>query len=86
MGGEPEVVAFPELYNVTINIYERLTSQTSVNRYVAVVNASEINLLYINGNHYDSLFVRNANQNIWPYKRIRKKEYFNWSLTRIEKK
>ena len=77
MGGEPEVVAFPELYNVTINIYERLKSQTSVNRYVAVVNASEINLLYINGNHYDSLFVRNTNQNIRPYKRIRKKEYFN---------
>ena len=84
-GGEPEVVAFSELYNVTVNIYERFTSQTPDNRYVAGINAPEINLFYRNGNHYDSLFMRNTNQNVRPYKRIKKKEYLNWSLTKIEK-
>ena len=38
MGGEPEVVIFSELYNVTVNIYEILTSQTDDNRYIAGVN------------------------------------------------
>ena len=84
-GGEPEVVAFSELYNVTVNIYERFTSQTPDNRYVAGINSPEINLFYRNGNHYDSLFVRNTNQNVRPYKRIKKKEYLNWSLIKIEK-
>ena len=40
--GESEVVAFSELYNVTVNIYERLISQTPDNRYVAGVNVPEI--------------------------------------------
>ena len=84
-GGEPEVVAFSELYNVTVNIYERFTSQTPDNRYVAGIKAPEISLFYRNGNHYDSFFVRNTNQNVRPYKRIKKKEYLNWSLTKIEK-
>ena len=82
---EPEVVAFSELYNVTVNIYERFASQTPDNRYVEGDNAPEINLFYRNRNHYDSLFVRNTNQNIWPYKGIKNMEYFNWSLTRIKK-
>ena len=61
MGGESEVVAFSEFYNVTLNIYERFTSQTLDNRYVAGDNTPEINLFYRNGNHNDSLFVRNTN-------------------------
>ena len=84
-GAEPEVVTFSELYNVTVNIYERFKSQTPDNRYVAGDNLPEINLFYRNGNHYDSLFVRNTNQNNRSYKRIKKKEYLNWSLTKIEK-
>ena len=42
------------LYNATVNIYERFTSQTPDNRYVAGDNAPEINLFYRNGYHYDS--------------------------------
>ena len=55
-GREPEVVTLSELYNLTINIYERFTSQTHDNKCVAGDNAPEINLFYRNGNHYDSLF------------------------------
>ena len=56
-GRESGVVAFFELFHVTVNIYERFTSQTSNNRNAAGVDASELNLFYRNGNHYDSLFV-----------------------------
>ena len=31
------------------------------------------------------LFVRNTNQNIRPYTRIKKKKYSNWYRTRINK-
>ena len=41
-GREPEVVTFSELYNLTVNIYERFASQTPDNRYVAEDNAPEI--------------------------------------------
>ena len=71
--------------NVTVNIYEKFTSQTPENWYVEGDNSPEINLFYRNENHYDSLFVRNTNQNIGSYKRFEKKECFNWSLTRIER-
>ena len=63
-GENPEIVAFSELYNAIVNIYERFISQTPDNRYVAGDNAPEINLFSRNGNHYDSFFMRNANQNI----------------------
>ena len=53
---EPEVVAFSELDNVTVNIYERFTSQTSDNRYVTGDNSPDIILFYRNGNHIDYLF------------------------------
>ena len=42
-GRESEVVAFSEFYNVTVNIYVRLTSQTPDNRYIVGDNAPEIN-------------------------------------------
>ena len=70
--GEPEVVAFSELDYVTVNIYESFTSQTLGNRYVAEDNSPEINLFNKNGNHYDSHKMRNTNQNIKSYKRIKK--------------
>ena len=72
-------------YNATVIIYESFTPKTPDNRYVAGDNEPEINLFYRNWNHYDYLFARNTNQNVRPNKRIKKKEYFNWSLTRIEK-
>ena len=57
------------LYNETININERFTSQTLDNRSVAVDKPLKINLFYRNGNHYDSHFVRNmTHQSDWKLK------------------
>ena len=50
-GGEPEVAAFSELYNVTVNIYEGFTSQTR-DMLVIADGFHHFILLFLPWNHF----------------------------------
>ena len=57
-GGEPEIVAFSELYNVNIHVFDAMTSSTPY--FIAENNSftHTIYLLLTNNNHFDLLLIR----------------------------
>ena len=58
-GGEPETVAFSELYNVNVTVYDAVTSSiyclTSENEKAN----HTVHLLMVNNNHFNTLNIKN---------------------------
>ena len=68
-GGEPEIVAFSELYNVNIHVFDAMTSPIP---YLIAENNTfthTIYLLLINNNHFDLLLIRGDSDKI-DFKKI----------------
>ena len=73
-GGEPEIVAFLELYCVNIYVYDAMTSPVL---YLVAENPAanhSVHLLLTNNNHFDTLKPKN-NSNTLSYFKIKKKDY-----------
>ena len=60
-GGNHELQAFSELYGVTIEIYDRITSTRARHIISCLVNSATIRLFFT-GNHYDSLLPKNLHE------------------------
>ena len=65
MRGHSEIVAFSEIYNVQIHIFDSIVSQKPITRVVAAEGDYTISIL-LSGDHYDCLIPKNddkANRN-----------------------
>ena len=60
-GRNHELQAFSELYGVTIEIYDRITSTRARHIISCLVNSATIRLFFT-GNHYDSLLQKNLHE------------------------
>ena len=68
-GGEPEIVAFYELYNVNIHIFDVMTSPTP---YLIDENNTFTHTIYLlltNNNHFNLLLIRGDSEKI-DFKKI----------------
>ena len=73
-GVEPEIVAFSELYNVNIHVFEAMTSPIP---YLIAENNTFTHIIYLlltNNNHFDLLLIRGDSEKI-DLKKINKREY-----------
>ena len=73
MGGEPKIVAFSELYNVNVTVYDAMTSSIL---YLIVENqraAHTVYVLVINNDHFNTLTAKNSNK-FAKFNKIKKKE------------
>ena len=68
-GGEPEIVAFSELYNANIHVFDAMTSP--IPYFIAENNTftHTIYLLLTNNNHFDLLLIRGDSDKI-DFKKI----------------
>ena len=83
-GGEPEIVAFSELFCVNIYVYDAMTSPVP---YLVAENPAanhSVHLLLTNNNHFDTLKPKN-NSNTLSYSKIKKKDYKKKKETQIIK-
>ena len=73
-GGEPEIVAFSEIYNTSVHVFDAMTS--AIPYLVVENNASShsINLLLTNNNHFDLLSIKGKSESK-EYRKITKKEF-----------
>ena len=70
---EPEIVAFSELYNVNVTVYDAITSPIS---YLIEENQRATHTVYalmINNDHFNTLTAKNSYQFV-KFDRIKKKE------------
>ena len=73
LGRNHELQAFSELYGVTIEIYDRITSTRARHIISCLMNSATIRLFFI-GNHYDSLLPKNLHeQSIGVFEKFKKK-------------
>ena len=73
-GGEPEIVAFSELYNVNVIVYDAMTSSIP---YLIAENQRSTHTVYvlmINNDHFSTLTAKNSNK-FAKFDKIKKKEY-----------
>ena len=73
-GGEPEIVAFSEIYNTSVHVFDVMTSAIP---YLVVENSTSshsINLLLTNNNHFDLLSIKEKSESK-EYRKITKKEF-----------
>ena len=73
-GGEPEIVAFSEIYNTSVHVFDAMTSAIP---YLVVENNTSshfINLLLTNNNHFDLLSIKGKSESK-EYRKITKKEF-----------
>ena len=70
--GNHELQAFSELYGVTIEIYDRITSTRARHIISCLVNSATIRLFFT-GNHYDSLLPKISMNNQWGFLKNSKK-------------
>ena len=57
-GGYSEIVAFSEIYNVQIHIFDSISSQEPITRVVTADGDYTISILF-SGHHYDCLIPKN---------------------------
>ena len=73
-GGEPEIVAFSELYNVNVTVYDAMTSSIP---YLIAENQRATHTVYvlmINNDHFNTLTAKNSNK-FAKFDKIKKKDY-----------
>ena len=73
MGGEPEIVAFLELYNANVTDYDAMTSSIS---YLIAENQRSTHTVYvlmINNDYFNILIAKNFNK-FAKFVKIKKKE------------
>ena len=58
-GGEPEIVAFSELFNVNVTVYDAMTSSIPFLTAENVKAKHTVHLLMVNNNHFNTLNVKN---------------------------
>ena len=58
MGGHAELVAFSEIYNVSIQVFDSIGSKDPIIRILTTDGAIMISILF-SGDHYDSLTTKN---------------------------
>ena len=73
-GGEPEIVAFSELYNINIHVFDAMTSPIPYLIFENNTFTHTIYLLLTNNNHFDLLLIRGDFEKI-DLKRFNKREY-----------
>ena len=77
-GRNHELQAFSELYGVTIEIYDRITSTRARHIISCLMNSATIRLLFT-GNHYDSLLPKNLHEQSMggfeKFKKIKSSEF-----------
>ena len=67
-----ELQTFSELYDVTIDIYDRITSTRARHIISCLVNSKTIRLFFT-GNHYDSLLPKNLHeQSVGVFEKFKK--------------
>ena len=72
-GGEPEIVAFSELYNVNVTVYDAMTSSIP---YLIAENQRATHTVYvlmINNDHFNTLIAKNSYK-FAKFDKIKKKE------------
>ena len=73
-GGEPEIVAFSELYNVNVTVYDAMKSSIP---YLIAENqrtTHKVYVLIINNDHFNTLTAKNSDK-FEKFDKIKKKEY-----------
>ena len=61
-GGEPEIVAFSELYNVNVTVYDAMTSSIPYFTAENVKANHTVHLLMVINNHFNTLNVKNKSK------------------------
>ena len=78
-GFQQELQAFAELYDVNIEVYERMTCSNPMYHISSGLNITQTIRLFYLGNHYDSLIPRDAEETLQicrrKYEKVKKK-YF----------
>ena len=72
-GGEPEIVAFSELYNVNVTAYEAIISSISYLIAESQRATHTVYVLNINNDHFNTLTAKNSNK-FAKFDKIKKKE------------
>ena len=73
-GGEPEIVAFSEVYSVNIIVYDAMSCSTP---YLIAENESAthtVYLLIINNNHFNTLKVKGQTKST-DFQKVKKKDF-----------
>ena len=78
-GGQQELRAFAELYDVNIEVYGRMTCSNPMNHISSGLNITQTIGLFYSGNHYDSLIPRDAEETLHicrrKYEKVKKKDF-----------
>ena len=84
-GGEPEIIAFSELYNVNVTVYDAITSSIP---YLTAENVKAyhiVHLLMVNNNHFNTLNVKSKSK-FSHFQKVKKKDYKKKCKSIVKKK
>ena len=89
-GGQKELQAFAELYDVNIEVYDRMTCSNPMYHISSGLNIIQTIRLFYSGNHYDSVIPRDAKETLQifrrKYEKMKKKDFMKKEESKMIKR
>ena len=87
---QQELQAFAELYDVNIEVYNRMTCSNHMYHISSWLNITQTIRLFYSGNHYDSLIPRDAEETLQicrrKYEKVKKKDFMKKEESKMIKR